>query len=190
MYQQSVDRSGNSSKADLLLFFGLVVLFFVFGAIVLYLENVFSSTTPRYIFIAIILAAIYMIYRVRLIGFRYTVFYKELEPVYDPRFDAMTVQESYPYPVGTVIFERIVSAKGTFLLITTSDDIVELCAPGELPKTTEPIRDALNCSIKKVENSYSLIYKQDGILSRLYFNPDDEFIAHLTQLLERKIHCD
>ena len=110
MYQQSVDRSGGSQKSDLILFIVLIIAFFAVGAVVMYLEKLFDSNVPRYVFIGLVLAAIYAIYRLRIIGFRYTVFYKEPETVYDPRFDDMITHEDYPYPVGTIVFERIVSA--------------------------------------------------------------------------------
>ena len=87
MYQQSVDRSGGSQKSDLILFIVLIIAFFAVGAVVMYLEKLFDSNVPRYVFIGLVLAAIYAIYRLRIIGFRYTVFYKEPETVYDPRFD-------------------------------------------------------------------------------------------------------
>ena len=86
MYQQSVDRSGGSQKSDLILFIVLIIAFFAVGAVVMYLEKLFDSNVPRYVFIGLVLAAIYAIYRLRIIGFRYTVFYKEPETVYDPRF--------------------------------------------------------------------------------------------------------
>ena len=106
MYQQSVDRSGGSQKSDLILFIVLIIAFFAVGAVVMYLEKLFDSNVPRYVFIGLVLAAIYAIYRLRIIGFRYTVFYKEPETVYDPRFDDMITHEDYPYPVGTIVFEQ------------------------------------------------------------------------------------
>ena len=111
MFQESVDRSHGSSKSDLILFLILVAAFFGIGGIVLLLESKINSTIPRYAFIALVLAGVYLIYRYRLIGYRYTVFYEAPKPVYDARFDDMMIHEDYPYPVGTVVFERIVSAK-------------------------------------------------------------------------------
>lgn len=130
MYQQSVDRSGGSQKSDLILFIVLIIAFFAVGAVVMYLEKLFDSNVPRYVFIGLVLAAIYAIYRLRIIGFRYTVFYKEPETVYDPRFDDMITHEDYPYPVGTIVFERIVSAKGTTIETLCGGDIVAVCTPG------------------------------------------------------------
>ena len=104
MFQESVDRSHGSSKSDLILFLVLIAAFFTVGAIVFWLENKFGSSIPRYIFIAAVLAALYLVYRLRIVGYRYTVFYEAPKPVYDARFDDMMLHEDYPYPVGTVVF--------------------------------------------------------------------------------------
>ena len=50
MYQQSVDRSGGSQKSDLILFIVLIIAFFAVGAVVMYLEKLFDSNVPRYVF--------------------------------------------------------------------------------------------------------------------------------------------
>ena len=62
MYQQSVDRSGGSQKSDLILFIVLIIAFFAVGAVVMYLEKLFDSNVPRYVFIGLVLAAIYAIF--------------------------------------------------------------------------------------------------------------------------------
>lgn len=182
MYQQSVDKASMSRKGDAWLFAGLVVLFFIIGAAVLALEKVFDSLVPRYIFVAIMLVVICVIYRMRMLGYRYTIFYEDLEPVYDPRFDAMTVQTSYPYPTGTLIFERISGAKGTILLKLNIDDIEGLFAPGENIADIEKCGSSFFLSVKKMENAHSLIYMDNGKRMRLFFDPDSEFINHFNSL--------
>ncbi len=184
MYQQSVDRSGNSAKKDMWLFILLLILFFLFGAVMLYLENLLKSRIPRYVFIGLILAALYLIYRRRLIGFRYTVFYKELEPVYDPRFDAVKPVESYPYPVGTVIFERIVSAKGSILLKLDAKDIISI-EPCRIDDKSNNA-DVLNVYAGKKINAYKLTYRKDGSAACVIFNPDEEFLMHLHEAMKYK----
>lgn len=185
MYQESVDKSGNSSKADVILLILLIVSFFLVGSIALYLEKVFSSSAPRYIFIGVVLIAVYLIYRTRLIGFRYTIFYKEPEAVYDPRFDDMIIHEDYPYPVGTIIFERIVSAKGTILLTLTDQELVAAVDPGADASAYGEVRDTYNFSRTKPEKSHSLIYRKDGKLCRLYFSPDREFLGYIDSIMNK-----
>lgn len=162
MYQQSVDRSGGSQKSDLILFIVLIIAFFAVGAVVMYLEKLFDSNVPRYVFIGLVLAAIYAIYRLRIIGFRYTVFYKEPETVYDPRFDDMITHEDYPYPVGTIVFERIVSAKGTTIETLCGGDIVAVCAPGSeySGENASSVIDSANVSCKKRKKLIPLCIKR------------------------------
>lgn len=184
MFQQSVDRSRGTAKSDLMLFVWLVVGFFAVGAVVLYLEKLFSSSIPRYVFIGIALAALYLIYRLRLVGFRYTVFYKEAEPVYDPRFDDMILHEDYKYPVGTIVFERIVSAKGAILLTVDKKDILALTAPGEAFSLDSSIAHSADYSCTKSEKAHSLYFKKDGDVCRVLFAPDAEFLCCYKKMLE------
>lgn len=150
------------AKSDLILFIVLIIAFFAVGAVVMYLEKLFDSNVPRYVFIGLVLAAIYAIYRLRIIGFRYTVFYKEPETVYDPRFDDMITHEDYPYPVGTIVFERIVSAKGTTIETLCGGDVVAVCAPGGRysGENASSIIDSANVSCKKRKKLIPLCTKR------------------------------
>lgn len=181
MYQQSVDKASLSAKKDLLFFIILVVTFFVCGAFMLYLENVLNSRIPRYVFIAAILIGIYIFYRLRLIGFRYTVFYKELEPVYDPRFDANKPVESYPYPVGTLIFERIVSAKGTIIKKVDVRDIISFKKNEQNSKPET--KSVYYLTAGKNAEAYSLVFYDGEKESTIIFSPDSEFVQHLNELI-------
>lgn len=183
MFQQSVDRARGTAKSDLWLFIWLIVGFFTIGAAVVYLEKLFSSTIPRYVFIGLALCALYLIYRLRLVGYRYTIFYKEAEPVYDPRFDDMIMHEDYQYPVGTLVFERIVSAKGTILLTVDRSDIVALTAPGEAAPS-DAIAHTADYSCTKSERAHTLFFRKNGELCSLLFAPDEEFLACYKEMLE------
>lgn len=181
MYQQSVDKASLSAKKDLIFFIILIVTFFVCGAIMLYLENVLNSHIPRYVFIAAVLIGIYIFYRLRLIGFRYTVFYKELEPIYDPRFDAFKPVESYPYPVGTLIFERIVSAKGTIIKKLDVRDIISF---EKYDRNSKYETKSVYCLVAgKDTEAYSLVFRDGEKESMIIFSPDSEFIQHINDLI-------
>lgn len=181
MYQQSVDRAGGSTKNDLLLFGLLILLFFLLGSIMLYLENTFKSMIPRYVFIGLVLTGLYLIYRLRLIGYRYTVFFRETDPIYEPKLDATVPIES-PYPVGTVIFERIISAKGTILLTLNVSDIIGI---EKYENESAPIKkDVLNVCAGKKLDKYLISYRKGGTTAFVLFNPDAEFITHLHEAME------
>ena len=183
MFQESVDRAHGSAKSDLLLFAVLIVSFFAVGALVFYLEGVFASSVPRYVFIALALAALYLIYRLRLTGYRYTVFYKAPEPVYDPRFDDMMLHEDYPYPVGTVVFERISSAKGAILLAIDRSELLAFSAPGEACPY-ENVETVLDASCKKSSLAHSLYFKREGSVKRVLFAPGEELSGYVRALIE------
>lgn len=181
MYQQSVDRSGASPKKDLLLFGLLILLFFLLGSVMLYLENTFKTMIPRYVFIGLVIAGLYLIYRLRLVGYRYTVFYEETDPIYEPRLDASVPIES-PYPVGTVIFERIISAKGTILLTLNSSDIIGI---EKYENETTPVKkNLLDVCAGKKSDKYLISYLKNGTTAFVLFNPDAEFLAHLHEAMK------
>jgi hypothetical protein len=183
MFQESVDRSHGSSKFDLFLFLILVAAFFGIGAVVLLLESSIHSTIPRYVFIALVLVCVYLVYRYRLIGYRYTVFFEEPKPVYDPRFDDMMIHEDYPYPVGTVVFERIVSAKGVILLTVDKSEIEKILKPGEEPSNASVDGATNNIACRKNAKAHCMYYRKDGKLNRLYFDPSNEFLGYLDRIM-------
>ena len=180
MFQESIDKFGNSSWKDILLFVLLIVVFFSVGGVVLYLEKVFGGTkAPRYIYIAIAFVAIYLIYRFRILGFRYTVFYKAPKPEFDPRFNDMMLHEDYPYPVGTVVFEKTASAKGKILAAVSRDRIKAFLKPGEKYAEPEKISDTMNLSCGKIEKAHSIVYEKDGKLCCIYFKPSQKFTEYI-----------
>ena len=183
MFQESVDRSHGTSKSDLWLFIILIAAFFAIGGVVMYLEKHFSSKIPFYVFVVIVLAAVYLIYRMRLIGYRYTIFYEEPKPVYDPRFDDMMIHEDYPYPVGTLVFERIVSAKGTILLTVDRSEIEAFLAPGEKRSDLSINGMVNNISFRKPEDAYSLVYRKNDKLNLLYIDPSEEFRGYIGRIM-------
>lgn len=182
MYQQSVDRSHGSAKSDLVLFIVLIAAFFTVGAIAVMLENHFDSRIPRYVFIVLVLAALYLVYRLRLVGYRYTVFYETPKAVYDERFGEEIVHEDYPYPVGTLVFERIVSAKGTIIFTIDRKDIEAFLASGE--NYDEPVEREYDLSCTKREKARRLIFRsKEGVRTALLIDSDEEFSAHLNAIM-------
>lgn len=183
MFQESVDRSHGSSRSDLILFIVLVAAFFGIGAIVLLLESKIDSKIPRYVFIALVLAGVYLIYRYRLIGYRYTVFYEAPKPVYDARFDDMMIHEDYPYPVGTVVFERIVSAKGVILLTVDKSEIEAVTKPGEEKPELTADGAVNNIACRKTGKAHCMYYRKDGKLNKLYFDPSEQFLGYIERIM-------
>lgn len=180
MYQESDDKLGGSALSDTLLFVLLVIAFFVFGAVAAVLRAKFDSSVPLYVFVLIFGVLLYLIYKFRIVGYRYTVFYSEPETEYDPRFDDYITHEDHPYPVGTVVFEKTVSAKGTIVEVIKKAELVAVLDAGEeyecdLEKILGP---------KKKERSSSIVFRRDGKVTRLYFTPSDRFKEYVKGIIE------
>ena len=181
MYQESDDKINGSGKTDTLIFIVLIVFFLFAGTVATVLKNSFNSNIPIYILAAMLAALLYIIYRLRIVGWRYTVFYKEPEAQYDPRFDDYIIHEDYPYPVGTVVIERTVSAKGSVIAVISKEDIVALLDAGaEYSADSEMV-----CGSRKKELSLSLVYTQNNKKVRLFFNPTEEFKKYLRGVMEK-----
>ena len=180
MHQESVDKLKGGVKSDTLLFILLIVFFFAAGGISAYLKMKFQSSIPIYIFALIMGVLIYVYYRLRILGYRYTVFYKEPEPEFDPRFNDYMIHEDYPYPVGTFVAERTASAKGTVICVIDRSEIVKLLDPGEEYSAETEV----NCSPKKKKDSSSIVYNKDGSTVRMYYAPTDELKDLIRGMIE------
>lgn len=182
MYQQSIDRANLSAKKDLVIFIVLVLIFFLSASVMMYMENKLDSMIPRYVFIGIICIGLYLFYRLRLIGYRYTIFYKEPELKEDIRFDmAMKAEAAYPYPVGTIIIERTVSAKGAIL---AQIDVREIEKMEKIEAETVTDSKSINAYIGKGVEAYKLTYTHDGKRSSVIFTPNEEFLTHINEAIE------
>ncbi len=179
MYQESDDRISGGKKLDLLLFVLLLVGFFLIGGVATYLRSAFDSPLPIYIFVAVIAVMLYVIYRVRILGYRYTVFYKEPEPEYDPRFDDYMIHEDYPYPIGTIVIERTVSAKGTIVEKFSISEVKAFLKPDEDYSADEE----LICCSHGRKKAHSLIVERGGKTLRIYIHPSDELAGIITDML-------
>lgn len=179
MHQESVDRLNNSAKSDLLLLIALIVAFFALGGVFTALKNLLDSSIPQYIFVILVVVAAYLIYRFRLLGYRYTLFYKAPEPEYDERFGEMMLHEDYPYPVGTLVIERIVSAKGTILNVIAREEMRCLIQAGEACPEEYSNAQPINRTFAKQDKAASLIFRRENKNYRLYFSASAELVSLL-----------
>ena len=179
MYQESDDKLNGTKVSDVLILIVLLIIFFAASAAAAVLKAKFNSPIPMYLCGAFLALLLYVVYRLRLVGWRYTVFYKEPEPEYDPRFDEEMIHEDYPYPVGTVVIERTVSAKGEILAVIDKSQIECLLEPG----AEYPCEKELLYGPKSKEKSSSLIVTAEGVKTRYYFTPSEEFKGYIRSII-------
>lgn len=182
MYQESDDKLKGSKLTDTVLFIALIAFFFIAGGLATAMRAKFDTPLPLYAVAIVFAGLIYLVYRLRIVGWRYTVFYKEPEPEYDPRFGEEIIHEDYPYPVGTVVIEKTVSAKGEILAVIKREELEALLEPGEQYNADQ---EAV-LGPKKKEASSSVVFSRDGKTYRAYFTPSAEFKNYVRELMSTK----
>lgn len=178
MYQQKVQRQGNSAKLDfVLLFIFIMVVFFArqISSLAAALPAPFNIIVQIFLLGAII-AALLWVYEKRICSFRYSV-------VYDPaaNTDGDENAEPLPYKKGTLIFERMVADKGKIVECVTRDEIVALLKPGETYPEGIPFTRAGALSTLGAKASHTLIFRRNGKLHSLLFAPDEEFLKRMEE---------
>ena len=183
MYQESEDKINGSAVSDAVLVIAMIAAFFLIGGFATWLKTVYTNDLPLYIFALLCALCVYIIYRLRILGHRYTVFYEEPQPEYDPRFDDYITHEDHPYPVGTFVAERIVSAKGAVIDTVDKSEMIALLEPGA---AYDGAVKEINCSSKRKSRAHSLVYEKDGVTYRMYIAPSEEMKGHINALIESK----
>ena len=181
MYQESDDKLHATAISDALLVVLLIAAFFLIGGVATFIKTKFDNDLPIYIFALLCAVCVYIVYRVRILGYRYTVFHKEPEPEYDPRFDDYIKHEDYPYPVGTFVAERTTSAKGSIIDVVDKSQMKALLAPGEeyAGADTEVV-----CTSRKKAKAWSLVYEKDAKTVRMYISPSEELLGYIRGFME------
>lgn len=180
MYQESDDRIKGSSLTDTVLVILLIAAFFIIGFVASALKSGFETNLPIYIFAALCALCVYAVYRLRILGYRYTVFYEPPKEEYDPRFDDYVMDhEEYPYPVGTFVAERTVSARGTVIDTIDRSEILAVLKPGE---TYPEVDETLVCCCHKKARSHSIVYKRDNRVIRMYVSPSEELLGYIDRI--------
>lgn len=180
MYQESEDRLNLGSKSDFLLLILLIIGFFAIGFAATYLRSVFNSNLPMYLLAVVVAAIVYVIYRVRILGYRYTVFFEDPKPEFDERFNDYITHEDYPYPVGTIVVERTSSAKGTIIESINKSQVITLLEPLAEYHTDVELR----CCCHGISKAHSLVYTKEGKTVRLYFYPSEQLLSNIKKIIE------
>lgn len=180
MYQESTDKLRGTVRSDTLLFVLLIVFFIFAGTIATFLKTKFGSNIPLYALAILVGGMMILIYKLRIEGWRYTVFFKAPEPEYDARFDDYITHEDYPYPVGTVVIERTSSAKGQIIEVIKREEITKLLEPGEVCAADSELVFAP----ARKEKCPSIVFSREGKTVRMYFASSAEFTKHVKEIME------
>lgn len=190
MYQQHLQNEKSTSLMDFLLVVVFLLLAVFMRQIVDFcaaLPTPWRSISQLVLFAAFVGICLF-IYKRRICSFRYTVIFEEAP---EGQLDRYGNQLVWPWPVGTVLFERMVSNKGKIAEEIAPAELVALVKPNEvLPSELFPKKPGFfstermtRCSRKTAS---TLVFLRNGKPGCILFHPDETLTAHIETLLAAK----
>ena len=130
-----------------------------------------------------LVAACYWIYRQRLCTYRYTIFFEQPP---EGELDEYGEQATQPYPLGTILFDRMVSSKGKLYEGVNAHDFVALIPPGKKYEEKISFFNYAKLTVYPIKTAHTLVFRRKGKLYGIYFSPKPEMIEcmHKCPLLD------
>ena len=151
-----------------------------------------------------------LIYKKRIVSYRYTVFSRyidpeenrvifvdddgnELDEFGDPVHKNITELDEYGDPVspqkgpeaGTVVFEHMVGDKSKIMEVIEPKNILAVLDPNEaVPEELKPNR-SMSMTVLSKKSAHKLIYIDKQKRVCIYFHPSDNFISTLRKTLNK-----
>lgn len=175
------ERTGNKKDSTVMDFILIAVIILV----IVYIKKIFAlcmtfpspwnAIAQAAVFIAFV-AGCYLFYTKRITDLRYSVVYHQPE---EGEKNIFGDEKEYPWPVGTVLFERMIANKGKLIFTIEPAELVALLEPGETygEKISAFRTERLSGAGKR--KSHTLIYKKKNKLYAAFFSPTDEFAGHV-----------
>lgn len=179
MYQNTNDNQKSSSVGDIIITI-VLLLIIVF---VRKLADFFKTLPSPYgvicmlLLLFFIVVSIYLIYKKRLCSYRYSIFYEQPP---EGELDEYGHQAAWPYPLGTIIFEKLTGKRGKIYETVLPEETVTLLAPGE-EYTDEKVGffNTTTLSVLNRKTAHTLVFRRKNKLYKIYFHPSEEFMEHV-----------
>lgn len=194
MYQQHLKDEKSTSVTDLL----LVVLFLLLAIFMRQIVDFcaalpapWRSLSQLMLFILFVGICLF-IYKRRICSYRYTVIF---EAVPEGELDQYGNQRVWPWPVGTVLFERMVANKGKIIEEIAPTELIALVKPDAnaigiiAPEGTLQKPNFLNTARLTLfprKTASMLVFVRNGKTGYIFFHPDDTLSGHIETLLHAK----
>lgn len=185
MLQERLENDKSTPKSDLLLAIGLLLLIIFARYILVFLRSLPLGGLLQLAVLAGLIYAAYMVYKKRLIGYRYTLTYAE--PAADD-LDAFGERRANPYPLGSFLVERMVADKGKVYEAVSAEEYIALLAPGEassvgvLPAGAKV--KTLYLTIKPKATAHTLFFQRGQTVYKLLFSPSEAFANTFQTMLK------
>ncbi len=179
------ERTGNQ-KDDSTMDLALIVLIVL---LIVFIKRIFAfftalpmpwSTVGQVALFAGLIVGCYLFFTKRVSDYRYSVIYRQPE---EGETNIFGDEKKYPWPEGTVLFERMIANKGRLLVAVEPTELVALMEPGE----THPEKVTALCtehlSGKAKRKSHTLIYRRKNKLYAVRFSPTQKMVGHIRSAL-------
>lgn len=193
MYQQHLKDEKSTSLTDFL----LVVLFLLIAVFMRQIVDFcaalpapWHSLSQGALFLSFVGICLF-IYKRRICSYRYTVVF---QPAPEGEVDPYGNQLVWPWPIGTVLFERMVANKGKLAEEIAPAELVALVKPGTAFSLFSP-----SGTLKKPgffntarmtrlprKTASMLVFERNGKAGYILFHPDETLTGHLEALLAAK----
>ncbi|MDO5112656.1 MAG: hypothetical protein Q4E65_10155 [Clostridia bacterium] len=183
MLQERLDNDKSTPKSDLILVIALLFLIIFARYILVLLRSLPYGGMWQLLILAGLIYAAYMVYKKRLIGYRYTLTYEE--PAADD-LDAFGERRSNPYPLGSFLVERMVADKGKVYEAVSADEYIALLAPGEAAQALPADKKikTLYLTIMPRATAHTLLFQRENTVYKLLFSPSAKFADTFQTMLK------
>lgn len=209
-----LQENARGHKSSMLSDFILMVVLLV---VILFMRVIYNFvlTLPYYQFFiglifAILVFLLVLVYKKRIVSYRYTVFStyvdpeedrvvfidddgNELDEFGDPVKKAGDELDAYGDPmkpqkgpeIGTLVFERMVGDKGKIAEVIEPCNVLAILEPDEdIPEELKPKR-SMSMTVLSRRTGHKLIYNSAKGRDCIYFHPSDNFINTLRKTLNK-----
>jgi hypothetical protein len=183
MLQERTANKKDDSTKDLILIVLIVLVFVFIKRIFTFLAGLpmpWNTIGQGALFIGLI-AGCYLFFTKRISDFRYSVIYHQPG---EGETNIFGDEQKYPWPEGTVLFERMVANKGRLLVTVEPSELVALVEPGETYEEKTTAFRTEHFSGKAWRKSHTLIYRRKNKLYATLFSPSQEMAAHIRNAID------
>ncbi len=182
MLQERLDNDKSTPKSDLLLVIALLLLIIFARYILVLLRALPYGGLWQLAVLAGLVYAAYMVYKKRLISYRYTLTYAE--PAADD-LDAFGARRTNPYPLGSFLVERMVGDKGKVYEAVSAAEYIALLSPGEAEPALPAGKKAKTLYLTTLPRAaaHTLLFQRENTVYKLLFSPSVTFAETFQTML-------
>lgn len=181
MLQEREETPRRSPIRDLILVFVLLALIILARGIMTAVRTLPYGGALQILLFLLVILLVYGVYKKFILDYRYTLTFAEPDPA---DVDAFGDVRKNPYPLGSLIVERMVGDKAKLFEAVMPEEYVCLLPPAaDGPVGAGEKYKTLHLTVRSKKQAYSLYFRRSGTLYRLFFAPSAAFAAKLDGMI-------